>query len=365
MRRFLSSQGFVTLTVVTTAVTLVLGGYALAFRPFENTIAYCAILPDSVGLYPGNHVTTLGLTIGEVTDVRPHNGAVRVQFAIDADRELHGDVIATTISDTLVADRDLAVLDDQDSPNAWNPDSCITKAVTPKSISETLESFATLAAQLDGHGDPANQQQLRDSIRAFQQETSGSGPSINKLIVDLGRAVQKPDADIGHLGSLIDAFAALVSSIAINWADIEATLDLAYPGITFVNEIWQRVVQIVDSLEVILPWLNDIARQYGHPILDGIDELAPSLRMLAANVGSIRQLIDMIPLVSTAFRQAVDAETGAVRLEFTPPRVALPTAEADSLCAAINAASPGRCRSGADGLADIDLVTLVLGLVGA
>ncbi|WP_063038432.1 hypothetical protein [Nocardia pseudovaccinii] len=133
--------------------------------------------------------------------------------------------------------------------------------------------------------------ELSDVFTAFQEKL----PAINALIKDLGTALRAPDAAIGHIGALIDALGQLSASISTNWADIKTALVNAGAGIAFVNEIWQKVVQLVDSLLVDLPMFNDISRKYGREMLRGLDDLAPYLRLLSANVGKLQQIVDMIP----------------------------------------------------------------------
>ncbi|MGW4846810.1 MlaD family protein [Nocardia brasiliensis] len=341
------------------------GAYLVVFDPMKKTVAYCAILPDSIGLYPGNNVTVRGVPVGSVSTVEPENGSVRVVFDLDVDRALRGDVVATTVSATLLADRDLEVLGDPAADKAWDPGACITKTFTPKSITETLRAFSDLANQLTGQGDPADRNHIRDSIQAFQQATAGTGPQLNKLIHDLGAALSRPDAAIGHLGNLIDAFAALAQSAAANWPDIKTMLLQAAPGITLVNDVWGYTVQIIDSLLAIFPMFNDIARKYGRDILNGLDELVPYLRLLSADLATLQQIVDMIPAIVEAFRQSVDPETGRVELTYAAPKVALPPEVADQVCTAVNAATPGRCRNASGGLASVDLAPLIFGMAGA
>ncbi|WP_067540513.1 MlaD family protein [Nocardia crassostreae] len=361
MRKFVASQGFVTVVGVALAALVTVVGYVLAVDPVKKTVAYCALMPDAVGLYPGNHVTMRGIPIGTVRTVRPEGLGVRVDFDIDAARRLRGTPTATTVSDTLVADRSLAVLGEPGAKNTWNPGACIEKTFTPKSISQTLDAFTDLAAKITD--DPGDRNRLKDSVEAFQQATAGTGPQLNRLVQDMGTALHRPDAAIGHLGSMLDAFGALMESISANWDDIKNTLLQAGPGITFINEVWQDDVKLVDSLLVIIPWLNDIAREHGVSILHGLDAAIPKLRLLSAHIGSLQQIIDMIPPIVSAFQRSVDPATGQPRLTYAPPKVALPQENADQVCAVVNAAMPGRCRAD-NGLADVDLVPLVLGLAG-
>ncbi|MEV0297374.1 MlaD family protein [Nocardia sp. NPDC050710] len=364
MKRLLAAPGFVTVVgaVVLAVVTVV--GYLLVFDPLKKTESYCAIMPDAIGLYPGNHVTMLGIPVGTVTAMRPEGTGIRVEFDIEVDRAPHGEVTATTVSDTLVADRNLAVLGEAAAPGRWNPGTCITKTFTPKSISETLQGFSKLAAQLNGGDDPGDRNRIRDSVTAFDRATAGTGPALNALIKDLGDALRAPDAAIDHIGGLLDSYASLVSSVAMNWDDITTVLQRASTGIAFINDIWSRVVQLIDSLLVLLPWLNGIAREYGRPLLGALDGALPGLRLLSANVASLQQIVEMIPPIVRSFQQTIDPESGSPRLTYAPPKVPLPQEQADQICAAVNALSPGRCSDAADGFRVTDLIPMVLGTAG-
>lgn len=72
-------------------------------------IAYCAIMPDSVGLYVGNPVTQMGFQIGEVTSIVPSPTSVRVDFLV-GDRSLPSDVKAVIRSTSILADRSLELV---------------------------------------------------------------------------------------------------------------------------------------------------------------------------------------------------------------------------------------------------------------
>ncbi|MFB8006303.1 MlaD family protein [Nocardia sp. NPDC056000] len=365
MKRVLGAPGFVTATGVALVILVTVVGYLLAFDPLRKTIGYCAVLPDSIGLYPGNQVTTRGLPVGTVDRVEPENGSVRVTFTVDAAYPLHGKVTATTVSDTLVADRQLEVLGDNTAPDNWPEKTCITQTFTPKSITQTLGAFADLAGQLNGGGDPAQADRLRDAVRGFDRATSGGGPKLNQLIKDLGSALNRPDATVAHLGAVLDAFASLADSISLNWGDIKVALTQANEGIGFINSVWGETVRIVDSLLVILPWFNTIAHKYGRSILNGLDAAVPKLHLLSAGIGSLQKLLGMLPAVVSAFGQFIDGRTGQVKVGYAAPRVALPRDSAEQVCAALAILRPGECRGADDGLVTMNLIPLVLGSAGA
>ncbi|WP_194813535.1 MlaD family protein [Nocardia sp. XZ_19_385] len=359
IKRILGAPGFVTVAGALALSIVTIIAYLIVFDPMKKTISYCAMMPDAVGLYPGNHVTMLGIPIGTVDTIRPEGAGVRVEFQLEAERALRGEVTATTVSDSLVADRNLAVLGDAMSADRWDPGTCITKTFTPKSISQTLQGFSQLADQLNGATRPGERTRIHDSVLAFEHATAGTGPALNKLIKDLGQALRAPDAAIGHIGSLLDSYSGLINSIAMNWDMITDVLARAGTGIAFINELWDTAVRLINSLLVILPWFNEMAREWGRPLLGALDGALPGLRLLAANVATLQQIVTMIPPIVDAFAQMLDPVTGKPRLTYAPPKVALPQEQADQICAAVNALVPGKCRT------DANLVPLLLGSAGA
>lgn len=309
---------------VAAAIAVAVVAYLVVFQPGKKMNTYCAVMPDSIGLYTGNHVTMRGISVGTVKTIEPQGLAMRVEFAVDAAHPLRGDVSATTVSDTLVADRNLAVLNGTDSEVEWDPQECVTHTLTPKSMSETLRAIEKLTGELGGNGGPAEQNRILGGIAALDDATSGTGPRINELITKLGSALQSPDAAIGHVGELITALSSLSASVSTNWGEIKDFLPRLDDLFTQVNtDVWVPVVGIIDSLRVILPWLNGVTRQFGGPILGGLDATVPYVRFLGANVGTLQDVIGLIPPIVTAFSQSVDPSTGKPALAYASPKVAL------------------------------------------
>ncbi|MEC3919387.1 MlaD family protein [Nocardia sp. CDC160] len=359
--RILASRSF--MSVLGAALVAVLGAVAafVLLDPVAKRIGYCAIMPDAVGLYSGNDVTLRGIKVGTVTGIRAEGTGVRVDFRLDAAHPLRGDVSAATVSDTIVADRRLAV--NGGGGAEWNPAQCITKTATPKSLTQTLDALAKLADELQT-GDSAQGDGIGAAVTQFDRSTADLGPQFNDVITRLAAALRSPDAAIAHIGSLIDTLTSLWQSVAHGWGNLREMLTGLAPILNLANGVWGRVVELVNSLVVLLPMLNDITTKYGGPILNLLDQTVPFLDLVAAHVGTLEQLIDLVPAVAKGFRDVADPQTGRMAVTYAGPRVALPQADADQVCAAVNALAPGRCGDAGDGLASMDLGTLVLGLAG-
>ncbi|WP_327148146.1 MlaD family protein [Nocardia sp. NBC_01329] len=364
LKKILGSPGFMSIAGAMVLALAVTAAYVIAFQPLKQTRAYCAIMPDSIGLYQGNQVSMRGIAVGTVTGIAPEGAKVRVDFEVDADHPLYADSGATTVSDTVVADRELAVLASGKSTEEWNPGQCVTKTLTPKSLTQTVTALAELSDQIGGTADRPNA--LAGGLDALDTASAGTGPQINHLIDQLGRVLESPDADIAHLAGIFDAYASVSNKVAEHWGDLKLMLTRLAPTLNQAHsELLAPGITLFDGLREILPVLDDLTVILSDPLMVTLDNLVPMVKLLRANVGSLTEIVRTTPVLVSAFRTVADPATGAPGLTYAPPRVAIPQTNAEQVCAAVNAVSPGRCAGAANGMVDLDLMQLVLGSVGA
>ncbi|MBB5915015.1 virulence factor Mce-like protein [Nocardia transvalensis] len=359
LHRVLGSRWLMSIGGAVTIVVLTAVGYFVVFDPAKKTESYCAVVPDSIGLYTGNQVTMRGIPVGEVTSITPQGSAVKVEFDVEADKPVYADAGATTLADSIVASRQLAVVSDGKNTARWNPGQCLTKTLTPKSISETLNALAELSAEIQGP-DQNSPDALERGLSALDTATSGTGPQINAVVQKLSAALASPDADIAHLVGIFDAFASVSKKVEQHWGDLKTMLTRLGPVLNqATNELIGPGAQLFDGLAQVVPMLNDLTTLLGDPIMKTFDATVPLVKFLRAHVGSLAQVIGMTPVIAQAFH-AVSGEG----ISYAPPKVAVPQENADQVCAAVNAFAPGKCTADG-GMAKVDAATLVFGLAGA
>lgn len=363
VHRFLGSRAFMTLAGLVLVAVVVAGVYVVVGHPLRKMNSYCALMPDSIGLYRGNQVAIRGVPVGSVKSIEPQGRGVRVDFTVDADYPLAADVSATTLSNTIVADRELAVLSAGTVKEKLKPDQCITKTLTPKSMTATLTALADLSSQTLG-SDPAHDDALSRGLHALNSATAGTGPQVNEIIHKLGTALDSPDAAIGNLAGAIDALSSLAASISTHWGDIKSMLVRLDSVLDQVNnELFSRTVEIIDGFQKVLPMLNDITTLFGDPIFQVLDATVPLARFAGAHVAELRDIIDMIPPITSAFTRVTDPHTSRPGLIYASPHVAVPREEVAKICATAKTVAADRCTDSK--AADIPLAALVLGMAGA
>ena len=375
LKRMVASRGFISIAGVLLVIIVAAAGLVVRQRT-TSQIAYCAIMPDVIGLYRGNDVLVRGVKVGTVNGIRPDGTAVRVDFAVDAAHPLRGNVIASTVSDTIVADRHLALQNGQG--DQWDPSRCITDAVTPKSLTQMMNAVTKVAGELQAGTDPTQRQSIQRVLTGIDKATVGTGGQFNDNLKQLAASLRTPGTTTAHIGALIDSIAELSQSVADGWGNLQEMLTGFAPILQLVNEVWGQVVQIANSLTTILPWFNDITSSYGDPILHMLEDAVPYIHWFAQDVPALRNYSRLAPAISWALRKF--GKAGRLGVNYFPPFVRLNQPDAENICSLLNAADQprrihfhgtggppveGACFDYGNGQAKVNLVPLVLGMTGA
>lgn len=363
--RFLGSRAVMSAAVILTLVIAGVVGLKIS-KPTPPTRSYCADMPDSIGLFTGSAVTVMGVPVGEVTDIQLAGTVARVRFTVRADRKLPLDVGAVTVSDTLVADRKLALIGDEPAGAGWTSGQCIAKTMTPKSLSATFDALAHLADQINAVDDPAQRGALGAGLEALDRATSGTGDQINALINQLGTALAAPDAAIGHLGQLLDAIAELTHRARNGWGQVRETITGLPRAFNDINVIaFPPIIDLVGALSQLLPQLNDVIMMLASPTLRSLNSVPNLSRLLTAGVGSLTQLVGMAPAIATGFASAIDPGTGQLNIGYRSPKVALAQSDTERVCAALHTITGQPCQTSDGGAVAVPVLPFLLAAVSA
>ena len=332
------SRAVVSFCFVLLVSATVVVGFKLV-QPTPEMRSYCALMPDGIGLYQGS--------------------AARVEFDLPVDHPVALDAGAVTVSDSLVADRRLAIISSANGDHTWDESRCITRTLTPKSMSETFAAVSRISEQLNGKDQPGSNAPAQGGLQSLSRAVDGTGEQINQIIQGLGSALSSPDAAIGHIAKLLDALSSLVGSAASGWDDIESTVTRLTPLLTDTNDrVLTPIIEIVWKLGDILPTLNDISIKYGGPLTRqlGTNENLP--QMIAAGVESLQQIIAKIPSLRTAFAESIDSKSRRPTMNYAAPRIAIPDQYAPTIC------GPDVCTQSDRGQQEVSVSQLVLGAIG-
>lgn len=324
---------------------------------------YCAILPDSVGLYTGNPVTQMGFKIGEVAHITPSPTSVQVDFSIDAKRPIPQNVRVVVRSTSILADRALELVGNYASGPTLHPGVCVplTSATTPKSLSEVIGAANTFVNGVT----PRDSTNISAVVNDLDAALHGNGAKLNTLLTTSSRLLNNPDATIGDLGSVVSNLAVLTHDLVemrdplkqilndavITTPDVKDVVDGAA---VFMRELITNILIITSDLEVhagdeiqlTLNTVSDMLRNFVTPHLLGY---------LSFNGGILKSMPWWINWIVNHLNKHQFA------MNFRPPLYRVRAPNGALVCNVMNAATPNSCANvgGQPYSVDLDLLQYV------
>ena len=313
------------IVVVVIAVTAVVAGKA-AYRHVAPSVAMCAELSDTIGLYVGNNVSLLGIDIGAVDAITPLGDRMRVDFHIDAHIDVPADVGAVTIASSIVTDRRLELTRAYTDGPKYDTSQCIPldRTRTPKGISEAFDAIDTLASDLlGGRGDPAvdpaSAAVLGETVDAAAQVLKGTGPQFNQAIKQVSAMIGDPAARDAVMRRMIDNVDSLTTMFTANFADFQTTLDNITETMKTVEGFSREFATAVDIAVDFLPVIVRNFRKYKNQVFGFLDQAVPIAHSILSRAGDIKDILEQLPKVTGGLSALLDPDLGATQLTYRAP----------------------------------------------
>ncbi|OBY32591.1 mammalian cell entry protein [Mycolicibacter kumamotonensis] len=328
-------------------------------RPDSQHTGYCAILPDSVGLYAGNPVTQMGYRIGKVTAITPGSLNVRVDFTVAERRLFPHDVRAIIRSTSILADRSLELVGNYDAGPRLQAGECIPmqRASTPKSLSEVIGSATNFINTVNPNGST----NIGDIVRGVDQAVHNNGAGINALLTTSSALLSSPDRAIDDIGSIITNLGNLTSILKELRGPLKEILHDAVQTMPNIDEASEGGRRIVEGVVWVTPLVEDLEVNLGQEIQFTLDATGVALRKLSEHAPRTANLLNPIPWwINTAANHFNNRPISTLR--YRPPLYRIHTPDGVALCNVMNASMAGSCANvqGQPYAVDVALLQYVL-----
>jgi phospholipid/cholesterol/gamma-HCH transport system substrate-binding protein len=348
--------GTVALTVVAVAV---FGTSCVPPHHVQRGAEYCAMMPDSIGLYVGNPVTQMGYQIGTVTTVTADTRDVRVGFALSEPRRLPADVKAIIRSSSILADRSLELVGNYESGPQLAAHSCVplTRSSTPKSLSEVIGSATNFVNSIN----PQSSTNIGDTVRELDQSLHGNGIGINRLLTTTSAVLDNPDQAISDIGSIITNLAQLSSVLTeIRGPLKEVLFDARQTTPDFVT-VLLGAWRLLDALPPVIRLVADLEAEVGEETQFTLDTTALAMRKVSAHAPRLANLLNVVPPWINSLTNIVNNHKWNT-LTYRPPLYRIRTPNGITTCNIMNASLPGSCANveGQPYAVDVALLQYVL-----
>lgn len=182
----------------------------------KDKIEVTALMGDSAGLFVGNDVGILGVTVGTVTAIVPDGTNVRVTLEVDADQPVPADAGAVVVARSVATDRYVELTPVYRGGPKMNDGAVIAQdqTRTPVDFDDVLGALNTFATGIAGS------KETKDAIKGFLESGStaldGKGESFNRAITALGGAVDSISSQRGNITATVESLDTLMATIAEN-----------------------------------------------------------------------------------------------------------------------------------------------------
>lgn len=343
---------------MTAAATAVSSG-SCAPPPQAQRADYCAIMPDSVGLYVGNPVTQMGYPIGKVTTITPGALDVRVDFTVTQPRRLPHDVKAIIRSPSILADRSLELVGNYEAGPQLPTGGCVplTRSSTPKSLSEVIGSSTTFLNSVNPNGST----NIGDVVRGLDRAAHDQGAGVNQLLTTTSAVLDSPDQAINDIGSIITNLGKLTSVLVDLRGPLKEILNDAVKTLPSIDEASEGGRRIVEGVIWVTPLVEDLEVNLGQEIQYTLDTTGFAVRKLSAHAPRLANLLNPVPWwINTVANHYNNRAFYPIR--YRPPLYRIHTPDGVALCNIMNDRMAGSCANvqGQPYAVDVALLQYVL-----
>lgn len=341
------------------SIVVILGCGSCMSSTKPQAVGYCAMMPDSVGLYVDNPVTHLGYPIGKVAAITPASQSVRVDFTIDGGQLLPEDAKAVTRSTSILADRALELVGDYDADAHLSPGGCIplNRSLTPKSLSEVIGSSTSFVNSIN----PEGSNNVGDLVGGVDQALRNQGPGANQLLNTTSSVLDSPEQAIGDLGSITTNLTQLTTTLT----DLEPTLkgvfgDAANSVALEVEGTMSGTSKAFEGLIPVIDAASGLEKELGPQIQQLLDALSVVIRKATPRAPYYASLLNVAPRIINGLANL--ANNHEFTLHYRPPLYRLRTPDGVLQCNIMNASTPGSCANvkGTPYAVDVALLQYVL-----
>jgi phospholipid/cholesterol/gamma-HCH transport system substrate-binding protein len=302
---------------------------------------FCAILPDSVGLYVGNPVTQMGYKIGTIDDITPSPQSVRVDFTLNQQRTLPSDVKAVVRSTSILADRALELVGNYDGGATMNPGQCVPlqRSVTPKSLSEIIGSANTFINGIN----PETSSNIGDVIEQLDQAFQRNGAGVNQILTASSRILDSPDAAISDMSSIVTNLGAVTDTLIQVRGPMKQILNDAVTTTPDVVSAIEGARDMTQPLPEVITAISDLEIHAGEEIQLTLDAVSDAIRIMSPHAAGLASLLDPLPRWINGLANHLNNRDFI--MSFRPPLYRVRSPNGPYVCAVMNASMPGSCAN--------------------
>jgi phospholipid/cholesterol/gamma-HCH transport system substrate-binding protein len=293
-------------------------------------ITVTAYFPDTSGLFVGNDVGILGVTVGKITDIDPEGERVKVTLEVDDEHDVPADVGAVVVARSVATDRYVELTPVYDSgPTLGDGDVIpVERTRTPVDFDQVLGALNTFATGIAGSG--KSKQAIRRLIDSGARALDGRGQLVSDTVTDLADAVGSVSGQREDLSATIRSLDTLVATIAANDRTARRFIGQVSEAVDLLDDERLDFRAALRALDDAVTTVAEFAVDHRDEIVEVVDGGSKVMRTILSRQRDLAEILEVFPLALENLQLAVDGDRIPVRV---PPTALLPLGDQiDQLC---------------------------------
>lgn len=279
----------------------------------EEPLTIHAQLEDSAGLFVGNDVGILGVTVGTITAIEPEGETVRVSMEVEGGHDVPEDAGAVVVARSVATDRYLEL-----TPVHKDGPTMADGAEIPLERTRTLVDFDDALASLNEFatgigGNRATAEAVQRFIDAGTQAFRGRGALLNQ-------SVQSLAAGVNGVHGQKDEIAASMKSLDVLLAAIAEDEDVAREFVRQVSRASDLLADERENFRRALRALNRAVTVVAEFAVNNresiVQALGGSTELMETVIAKEEELAEVLRVMPVALQNIQRAENGG-RLDVT------------------------------------------------
>ncbi len=262
-----------------------------------DTMTIKAYLADSAGLFVGNDVGILGVTVGEITSIEPEGDKVLVTMEIDGDQPVPADAGAVVVARSVATDRYVELTPVYHEGGKKMADGAtigLDKTQTPVDFDQVLASLNEFATGIGGNKETtkAVQRFIDAGTRALQ----GRGPLFNQTIHSLADGVDGIASQRANVAATLKSLDVLLSTIATNQSTARTFIQQVSSASKLLADERVNFKEALRALDAAVTAVAEFAVDNRQQIVEGVNGSTKLMKTVLAKQDQLTEILRVMPV---------------------------------------------------------------------
>ncbi|HWJ65721.1 MAG TPA: MCE family protein [Nocardioides sp.] len=280
-----------------------------------ETMTVKAYLADSAGLFVGNDVGILGVTVGEITSIEPQGDRVLVTMEVDGDHAVPADAGAAVVARSVATDRYIEltpVFHEGDEKMQDGATIALEDTQTPVDFDQVLASLNEFATGIGGNKETTKA--VQRFIDAGTQALQGRGPLLNQTIHSLADGVDGLASQRENVAATLKSLDVLLTTISTNESTARAFIQQVSRASRLLADERENFRQALRSLDQAVTTVARFAVDNRAEIVENLDGGTELMKTVLTRQDQLAEILRVMPLALQNLRR-IDGDRLPVRID--------------------------------------------------